>query len=87
MRIAIYFALIIIAIAFFGFICSFIMAEIDDHEKEKRRKADNEYNQKMINKCKETQAAKSCHPPKMCKKCAWNTRMHDGVIEFKRSKP
>lgn len=82
MRIIIYLTLIIIGAAFLSFVAALIFYYIEQHDLKDLKKSDEEYNQKMIDACERTKAANKC--PKCCRKCAWNTRMHNGVIEFRR---
>lgn len=83
MRILIYFALIIIAVAFVSFVGAMVLYILDQDELKHRKEQDEEYDQKMITMCHETKKAGQC--PHNCTRCAWGTRMVDGVIEFKKN--
>lgn len=76
--------LVIAAAALFAFIISlsFYMAEQKGIKEQKKQ--DQEYNQKMLKMCAATKDAGSC--PHVCQKCAWGTRMKDGVVYFEKGK-
>lgn len=82
MRIVFILALLIIGVAFFSFIAAMILYEIEKHDLKDTRKTDEEYNSQMISKCLEAQQNGKCKHN--CKKCSWNTRMKNGLIEFRR---
>ncbi len=82
MRIVLILAMLIIGVAFFSFIAAMILYELERHDLKDVRKTDEEYNSQMISKCLEAQQSGKCKHN--CKRCSWNTRMKNGVIEFRR---
>ena len=82
MRIVFILALLIVGLAFFSFIAAMILYELEKNDLKDTRKTDEEYNSKMISKCLEAQKSDKCKHN--CKKCSWNTRMNNGLIEFRR---
>ena len=82
MRILIYFALLIIGAAFISFIAALIFYELEEHDLKNMKKSDEDYNQKMIQKCIDAVNSGKCN--RKCRKCPWNTRMKDGIIEFSK---
>lgn len=82
MRIVLILTVLIISIALVSFIAALIFYEIEQHDLKDVRKCDEDYNSQMISKCLEAQ--QSCKCKHNCKKCSWNTRMKNGLIEFRR---
>ena len=60
--------MIFIFVVMASFIMAMILTEIDAWEKRKQRKKDNEFNNRMIEKCEQAKKNKIC--PKHCKSCA-----------------